>query len=160
MHPYHVKQYNNRWFLFGLEEESGRVMNKALDRIQKIAPAPKVTFKPNTQIDFNHFFDDIVGVSVPDETVQKEHIVLRLTENRYPYVASKPLHPSQKIVDEANRLISIDVKPTKELDQKILSFGPDMVVLQPLAYREHIKEKIETALKNYDSVQKDCTDIR
>ena len=23
LHPYHVKQYNNRWFLFGLEETSG-----------------------------------------------------------------------------------------------------------------------------------------
>ena len=33
LHPYHVKQYNNRWFLFGYEEESGKIANKALDRI-------------------------------------------------------------------------------------------------------------------------------
>ena len=31
IHPYHVKQYNNRWFLFGYEEESGKIANKALD---------------------------------------------------------------------------------------------------------------------------------
>lgn len=149
VHPYHVKQYNNRWFLFGLEEKSGKITNKALDRIQKATTVPDIRFKPNTRIDFTHFFDDIVGVSVPDETIQKEHIVLRLTENRYPYVVSKPLHPSQQIVDETNRLISIDVKPTKELDQKILSFGPDMEVLNPPAYRKHIREKLEAAIQKY-----------
>lgn len=38
IHPYHVKQFNNRWFLFGLEEHDGgnRISNKALDRISKI----------------------------------------------------------------------------------------------------------------------------
>ena len=26
IHPYHVKQYNNRWFLFGLLEETGKIV--------------------------------------------------------------------------------------------------------------------------------------
>lgn len=148
LHPYHVKQYNNRWFLFGLEEESGRIINKALDRIQRIEPAD-VPFKPNTDIDFAHYFDDIVGVSVPSDEVPKEQIVLRFTANRFPYVTSKPIHPSQKVVDAAQGLISIEVKPTRELDQQLLSFGSDVEVISPLSYREHLKGKIEDAIKNY-----------
>ena len=148
LHPYHIKQYNNRWFLFGLEEESGRIINKALDRIQRIEPAD-IPFKPNTDIDFAHYFDDIVGASVPGDEVPKEQIVLRFTPNRFPYVTSKPVHLSQKVIDAAQGLISIEVKPTRELDQQLLSFGSDVEVISPLSYREHLKEKIEDAIKNY-----------
>ena len=38
VHPYYIKQYNGRWFLFGLEinEPYRNLTNMALDRIQKI----------------------------------------------------------------------------------------------------------------------------
>ena len=155
-HPYYIKQYNNRWFLFGCEEESGRIANKALDRIQRIT-ASDVAFKPNQIIDFEHFFDDIVGVSVPDKDTLKEHIVLRFTSQRYPYVVSKPIHPSQTIVDATEHTVAIEVKPTRELDQQIFSFGPDVEVLSPLHYRKHIKEKLEESVKKYVPMQDGCT---
>lgn len=152
LHPYHVKQYNNRWFLFGYEEESGKIANKALDRIQLILPA-SLTFRPNKDIDFAHFFDDIVGVSIPNEDVEKETIVLRFSEARFPYVTSKPLHPSQKVVEGMENTISIEVKPTRELNQLVFSFMPDVEVLSPEWYREDIKNKIEENLKKYLSVK-------
>ena len=39
IHPYHLKQYNNRWFLFGWEESENYtgITNVALDRIIKIS---------------------------------------------------------------------------------------------------------------------------
>ena len=151
-HPYHVKQYNNRWFLFGYEEESGKIANKALDRIQLIFPA-NLSFRPNKDIDFTHFFDDIIGVSIPSEDVEKETIVLRFSEARFPYVTSKPLHPSQVIVEDMENTISIQVKPTRELNQQIFSFIPDVEVLSPQWYREEIKKKIEENLNKYLSVQ-------
>ena len=152
LHPYHVKQYNNRWFLFGYEEESGKIANKALDRIQLIFPA-NLTFKSNKDIDFAHFFDDIIGVSIPSEDVEKETIVLRFSEARFPYVTSKPLHPSQEVVEDMENTISIQVKPTRELNQQIFSFIPDVEVLSPQWYREEIKKKIEENLEKYLSVQ-------
>ena len=152
LHPYHVKQYNNRWFLFGYEEESGKIANKALDRIQLIFPA-NLTFRPNKDIDFTHFFDDIIGVSIPSEDVEKETIVLRFSEARFPYVTSKPLHPSQVIVEDMENTISIQVKPTRELNQQIFSYIPDVEVLSPQWYREEIKKKIEENLNKYLSVQ-------
>ena len=151
-HPYHVKQYNNRWFLFGYEEETGKIANKALDRIQLILPID-ITFRPNKDIDFAHFFDDIIGVSIPYEDVEKETIVLRFTESRFPYVVSKPLHPSQKVVEDMENTISIQVKPTRELNQQIFSFIPDVEVISPEWYREDIKNKIEENLSKYLSVK-------
>ncbi|MBR2261879.1 MAG: WYL domain-containing protein [Paludibacteraceae bacterium] len=157
LHPYHVKQYNNRWFLFGYEEESRKIANKALDRIQRISVAD-VPFKPNTAIDFAHFFDDIVGVSIPYEDVEKETIILRFTEARFPYVTSKPIHKSQTILSEVECTISLEVKPTRELEQQILSFGSDVEVLLPESFRAQIERKIEEIYKKYFPMQNECID--
>lgn len=156
LHPYHVKQYNNRWFLFGYEEESDKIANKALDRIQHISLA-NVPYKPNTSIDFAHFFDDVVGVSIPKEDVKKETIILRFTEARFPYVTSKPIHKSQVVLSEDDCTISLEVKPTRELEQQILSFGYDVEVLSPECYRSQIAGKIAETMIKYSSVQKECT---
>ena len=63
LHPYHVKQYNNRWFLFGQIEGKERLTNFALDRIVTLTDAPGVKFIKNEKYDFEHYFDDIVGVT-------------------------------------------------------------------------------------------------
>ena len=154
-HPYHVRQYNNRWFLFGYEEETGKIANKALDRIQRISLA-NIPFKPNTTIDFAHFFDDVVGVSIPYDDVEKETITLRFTQTRYPYVTSKPIHKSQATVNEKECTVSLSVKPTRELEQQILSYGSDVEVLSPESFRLQIAEKIADNYKKYFPVQNDC----
>lgn len=155
LHPYHVKQYNNRWFLFGYEEEFGKIANKALERIRHISLA-KVPFKPNTSIDFGNFFDDIVGVSISYDDVEKEMVILRFTQTRFPYVTSKPIHKSQIVVNEDECTISLEVKPTRELEQQILSFGPDVEVLFPAWFRDEIAEKIADCVKKYSTMKNDC----
>lgn len=157
LHPYHVKQYNNRWFLFGYEDESGKIANKALDRIQHISLA-NVPFKVNTSIDFAHFFDDVVGVSIPYDNVEKETIILRFTEARFPYVTSKPIHKSQVVLSEDDCTISLKVKPTRELEQQILSFGADVEVLSPEIFRNQIVEIIKENFNKYLPVQNECTE--
>lgn len=88
----------------------------------------------------------------------KQRIVLRFSAKQYPYVASKPMHQSQEIVNEEERTIAIEVRPNYELEQQIFSFGPDVEVLAPETYREYITEKILNNYKKYAPVQKGCTD--
>lgn len=154
IHPYHVREYNNRWFLFGLEESSTgdhRIANRPLDRIVKLSLS-EVDFIPNTIEDFSTRFDDIVGVSTPDEPGNLEHVRLKFDEDRYPYIVSKPIHHSQTIVDEGEHIIQIDVRPNKELKSMIFSFCPQVEVLSPEWLRQEIKEKIEENLKKYLTV--------
>ena len=158
LHPYHVKQYNNRWFLFGLEETShgSRIANRPLDRIVKFSKAD-VKFIPNTEVDFKKHFKDVVGVTIPDDSVKLETVILRFDKDRFPYVVSKPIHHSQTIVDEKQYLIKIQVRPNKELEAMLLSFGPQVEILQPEWLRAQFAKKIQEYLKIYSSVQKDCT---
>ncbi len=157
IHPYYVKQYNGRWFLYGLNDELNKISNLALDRIQNYTKSDKPFIK-NKLYDFSTYFDDVVGATIPNSDVKKETIGLFFSSNRFPYVVSKPIQKSQKVVDEANGIIEIHVRPTRELDQQLFSFIPDVVVLYPEWYRKHIKEKIEENLKKYLSGKKDCTD--
>ena len=158
IHPYYVKQYNGRWFLYGLNEELSKISNLALDRILSFHKSD-VPFKKNEQYDFATYYDDVVGVTIPNDDVKKETIGLRFSANRFPYVVSKPIHKSQTTTDESRYEIEIQVRPTRELDQQLFSFIPDVEVLYPEWYRRHIQEKIAENLKKYSSVKKDCTDI-
>lgn len=146
--PYYMKQYNGRWFLFGLDNAMQRLMNMALDRIVGFKPSAE-PFVPNTDIDFDTYFDDIIGVTVPDADVKKETITLRFTDNRYPYVVSKPIHPSQQIVDPESRTLSISVRPNRELFTQLFSFIPDVEVIAPEWLRKDIAERLKTALDKH-----------
>lgn len=157
IHPYYVKQYNGRWFLLGLEQQLQRIANVALDRIKQLSPA-KCDFIKNTTINFDAYFDDVVGVTVPESSVKKEQIVLKFDPSRFPYVVSKPMHHSQHILNSADCTITIDVKPTRELEQQICSFGSDVEVISPTWYRDLFRKKIEANLKKYSSVKNDHTE--
>jgi predicted DNA-binding transcriptional regulator YafY len=159
VHPYHIKQFNNRWFLLGLEEtdNGNRLTNKALDRIVKFSRA-NVSFIPNTEVDFREYFKDIVGVTVPKEHPMAEKVVLKFDAARFPYIVSKPIHPSQEVISEEDCTLQISVRPNKELESRIFSYGPQVEVLEPEWLRQQIEEKIEETLKKYSSGKNDCTD--
>jgi predicted DNA-binding transcriptional regulator YafY len=146
--PYYIKQYNGRWFLFGLDNATSRLMNLALDRIVSFKQSSE-PYVPNTDFDFDTYFDDIIGVTVPNADVKKETIELRFAEDRYPYVVSKPIHPSQKVIDPQTHIVSISVKPNRELYQRLFSFIPDVEVLSPEWLRKEIAERLKTALDKH-----------
>lgn len=157
IHPYHIKQFNNRWFLIGLQESShgNYITNKALDRIVKFSRA-NVPFIPNTGIDFIAYFKDIIGVTLPEDHPSPEEVLLKFDESRFPYVVNKPIHPSQETADEQGHIIRLRVRPNKELEARIFSYGNQVEVLKPEWLRRQIAEKLEEILKKYSSVQEDC----
>lgn len=157
IHPYYVKQYNGRWFFLGLDDGHERIANIALDRIQHINNA-SVAFKKNDSVDFNTYFNDIIGVTIPGENVKKESIILRFTKERFPYIVSKPIHQSQRIVEGKDCDVEIRVKPNRELYQQIFSFIPDVEVISPQWLRVEIIEKMKKNLRKYSTMQNDRID--
>lgn len=160
IHPYHLKQFNNRWFLIGLQEGShgNYITNRALDRIVRFSKAD-VPFIPNKDIDFDDYFKDIIGVTVPSSNVKVEKVTLRFDERQFPYVVTKPMHHSQIVLNEEQRIIQISVKPNPELEAAILSYGDHVEVLKPQWFREQIIEKIKKNLMKYDAIYVDDNDI-
>ena len=146
IHPYYLKQYNTRWFLFGMNDEYKNITHIPLDRIMSIEQTAVGYI--GTDIDFEEYFDDIIGVTFPkDKDIVS--VQLKFSESRFPYVTSKPIHWSQKVIDVEKRIIEIDVIPNKELSALLLSYGNDVEVLAPESVRNDIKAIIEDSFKNY-----------
>ena len=80
-HPYYVKQYNNRWFLFGRNDQYNNIGNYALDRIISFKNAD-IAFIKNTETNFEDYFKDVIGVTVPEKKAV-ETVVLLLVRNGY-----------------------------------------------------------------------------
>lgn len=154
-HPYFIKEYNNRWFLFGFNETDGYITNAALDRIRDIQLAGK-KFIPNDKVNFETFFDDVVGVSVK-KNKPVEKITMKVAPRWLPYLETKQIHKSQVTADRDNGIITIDVVPNKELDALILSYGDMVEVLSPESYREHIRDIVDKTAQIYSGVKNDFT---
>jgi predicted DNA-binding transcriptional regulator YafY len=150
-----LKQYNNRWFLLGFNPEFEDLSIVPLDRIESVAHAD-ITFNRNLDFDFDVYFRDIIGVSI-EKGKEVEHIRLKFSPNRLPYVLSKPIHHSQQLEDEAEGIVSIDVIPNKELLSELIWFRDDVEVLSPESLREEIKGKIAEMYHKYFGVKNDCT---
>jgi predicted DNA-binding transcriptional regulator YafY len=155
IHPYYLKQYNNRWFLLGYNPSYENLSIVALDRIKGVTYWEE-TFKRNLNFNFDAYFRDIIGVSI-EKDKGIEHIRLKFTKERLPYVISKPIHFSQEIENEEDGIISIDVIPNKELLSELIWFRDDVEVLSPESLRTEIKEKISNMYKKYFGVKNDCT---
>jgi predicted DNA-binding transcriptional regulator YafY len=148
-HPSYLKQYNNRWFAFGLYEEKGiETMNIALDRIIETKETAKKYFE--VTIDWEDFFSDMIGPSKPD--APPTEVLLWFSKEQAPYVITKPIHQSQKPAvaqDDGSILIKIKVIPNFELESVLLSFGEGVTVLEPESLRNAITKRLKAAFENY-----------
>lgn len=154
IHPYFLKQYNNRWFLLGFNPEYKDISVFALDRIKNVKSI-NVKFIPDTIIEnpFDYFFD-VIGTTIPNNG-EVENIVLKFNPKRYQYVSAKPIHHTQK-TDDINHTITIEVIPNKELEAIILGFGKDVEVLAPEHLRNEIIEILKENCENYGLLKDDC----
>ncbi len=148
-HPYYLKQYNNRWFVFGRTNDRDNMTNMAIDRIQQLKDS-KAAFIENDLVNFDEFFEDMIGVS---ESVDRkpEKIVLQINKELWPYIESKPLHGSQKLVKKTaeHTVISLTVHRNYELTAQLFSLGEKLKVLEPADLAKEIKLKAKELIKNY-----------
>jgi predicted DNA-binding transcriptional regulator YafY len=147
-HPYYLKQYNNRWFVFGLNSDNQAPhWNLAIDRIESLSESA-LKYKPS-ECDWEEYFFDLIGVTRP-EGVELQEIVLKFSPEVAPYVITKPIHPTQKIKNEPTCLeVKIKVIPNFELERLILSFGEQVKVISPQDFKERIYQRIKTTNSIY-----------
>ena len=148
VHPYYLKEYNNRWFLFGItEQKRDFLISLPLDRMVDIEPM-HIEYIPNKNFNFEEYFEDVVGVSVPMSGTP-DKVVLKFEKSRFPYVVTKPLHPSQRIIDKDECIVQIEVHQNSELNSLIFSFGDQVEVLAPDSLRNQFKAKINKLSEKY-----------
>lgn len=142
IYPYHLKQYNGRWFLIARVDEDNEIITFALDRIYDIQIWNHDYVQ--SDVDFNNYYEDITGVTVfSDEPLS--NIRLKVAAARYPYIQTKPFSAKQKVVshDDEYYTIAFPMRINNEFKAKILSYGSDVEVLWPEQLREEIAKIVK-----------------
>lgn len=136
--PWLIKAFNGRWFLVGksrLREAGPSVFG--LDRIERISTSEVKCEK--APADLAEKFAHAIGLSVPDGAKPVD-IKLKFSKERFKYVETKPIHPSQQVIerDEQGVVVGLHLIENKELISLLHYFGPDVEVLAPASLRATI----------------------
>lgn len=148
-HPYVLKQYNQRWFVFGYNESIDiNQWSIPLDARLKDFVVLKETELKMDDTDWTTFFNEMVGVrkqSMTQEEPKAERVVLRFSPQRLQYFKTKPIHPYWDEFNEEGKenQIFFETVINLELIQQILSYGKDVEVLEPDSLRLIMKEYTE-----------------
>ena len=148
-HPHYLKEYNNRWFAFGLNEKLNiQKWNLALDRITNIAECKDMYI--DTEIEWEDHFYDIIGVTTPQDR-KVEKIELIFSQEEANYIKTKPIHPSQKskVLESGELKVELNLIPNYELETKILFYGDKVRVAKPIWLKSHIINRLNNAITNY-----------
>jgi predicted DNA-binding transcriptional regulator YafY len=158
-YPYLLKEYRNRWFLVVRIKKKKLLMTLALDRIIEFQELLKEPFVEDDTIDFDHYYDDLIGVT-KSEDQKAQRVVLYIDNYNAPYVLTKPLHHSQQLLkqEENGIIIRIDVVVNFELEREILGFGECMKVLAPRTLATKIGKRFSKAAEGYGAKEDKVTE--
>ena len=148
-HPHILKQYNRRWFVFGLNNTNGnKEWSIPLDeRLVKITILEDENYKAS-EIDWESFFRTMVGVRRESNDVVK--VVLKFYNGRENYFKTKPFHPDYDELNEEKKRnqVFFEAVINPELVQQILSYGGDVEVLEPVSLIGQMKNH-SNVMRNY-----------
>lgn len=149
-YPYLLKEYRNRWFVFG--SRKGNLINLALDRIHNVEIAQKERFVENNLFDPQTFFDDLVGVT-KNVGMKAEVVRFLVNKENAPYVQTKPFHKSQKVVEEyedGSKIFEINVVINQELQREFFGYADTIKILSPQSLVDFMGWRFRLAKERYE----------
>jgi uncharacterized protein (UPF0305 family) len=128
LHPHYLKQYANRWHIFGkYQNQHHTTFNLPINRIKNVKLNQEINFE-KCSIDWDDYFFDIIGVIRYDEPPQE--IILHVNKETFPFVQTKPIHPNQTMrkINDHYYEIWIKIIPNREFIKILISFGQDITI--------------------------------
>lgn len=152
--PYILKEYRNRWFVFGRGPRDKYVVNLALDRIVSLTAPVGENFIEDPAFDPETYFKDMIGVTkIPGIMDRETEVRFWADAKQVPYIETKPLHSSQMVVErneDGSAIFQITVCENYELEKSLIEFGEGIKVLSPKPLVTKIRNRLVMALNLYE----------
>lgn len=165
IHPYLLKQYNNRWYVICSADSDGKILTFALDRIIDVTPLPDKAYRLSSE-DLTERYEDIIGITYhKGEPV--EEIIFWASDNVIGYIDTKPIHGTQADI-KGDRATTLRAQYTTlnggkfyrircirnyELIRELCSYGPDVIVLSPEHIQNAVHNRIQTMMEEYANLR-------
>lgn len=151
--PYILKEYRNRWFVFGFRQEDKKLFNFALDRIEGLHISTVDEYSVDETFSSEDFFDDLIGVT-KHERLKTEHIVFIADRITAQYIQTKPIHISQKLVSRDRKTgwvtFEITVVANPELYSAMFAYADGVQIISPQRVVDEMKEAVGRLATNYN----------
>lgn len=152
VHPALLKEYNNRWFLFGYSQQDHRVETYAVDRIESIEVDEQSTYREIDVKSLREKLSQCIGVTVYDNAEIQE-VVFDIKTPRSHYIKTKKLHASQQheTLHNGYTRFTLNVYLNRELDATLLQFVPDIQIISPQELKESFYKKLQKSIEKNQS---------
>lgn len=145
--PYCLHCVNDWSYVLGHSSHHGELRLFALDRISCMTLLPD-RYRIPEGFDPATYFRDSVGAYAGPQFC-KAHVVFRAVPRLAAYLRTRPLHKSQSEGPDGEFTVCVALTP--DLVAQLLSFGPDLVVLQPDSLVHEVKRLLSTAAGQYEA---------
>ncbi len=149
LEPYALKEFENRWYVIGLNLSDLKVKTFGLDRISDFVVTP-IRFSHPREFKVDEHFRNCFGIIGPTDQELHE-VILSFTQLQGKYIKSLPLHESQEILidNEKELRIKLRLYLTYDFIMEVLKYGPSVKVIQPESLIEEVKTACRESLAQY-----------
>jgi predicted DNA-binding transcriptional regulator YafY len=143
LQPYMLKESRGRWYLLGLDN-TNTPKSYGLDRINMLEVLEK-TFRKNSEIDWNEMYKHSFAMFT-DKPV--EDVILSFDERDGNYIEAMPIHSSQKITRQGDKVIvTLKIRITLDFIMELMSRSWSIEVVAPLSLRQKMHEIYKEAME-------------
>jgi len=177
--PYQMRQHNNRWYLVGHEEAKDvhglEMVVVPIDRIVELSiesveqrDSREINggkFRKPTDAKIEEWFKDVVGVS-RDPRGKVTTVKVKAWGLTAHYIDTKPIHASQKVVEEGvkevqgvqgiqrellYKVFKWELVPNEPFLQAMLIYGNESEILEPAWLRKKVRERASDIVRNNEN---------
>ena len=151
LEPYCLKVFKQRWYLVGRSPYYDKIMIYALDRIHQLSLTDE-SFDYPKYFKAAEYFDDCFGI-IADQDYKVETVKLKVSAGQANYLRDLSLHQSQNEIERNDEysIFTVELRPTFDFQQEILSMGSDIEVLAPKWFREDTAERVKAMWDKYSA---------
>ena len=140
--PYMLKESRGRWYLLGLDQNKNPKAY-GLDRINELEVQDK-TFRKNIGIDWNEMYKYSFAMFT-DQPV--ENVVLSFDQLDGNYIEAMPIHSSQTITRQEERVIvKLKIRITLDFIMELMSRSWSIKVIEPMSLRHELHKIYKDAM--------------
>ena len=147
LEPYFLRIFKQLWYVIGLDTKDNKIKTYALDRMSKLH-ITDVDYAIPEGFSGEQYFANSFGITTSQG--EAKNITLRVKPKQAKYFRALPLHHSQtEEVHEQYSLFHYKMYITYDLTQQLLSYGPEIEVVEPRELKAAIVEKLKATLEQY-----------
>ena len=147
--PYCLKAFKQRWYMVARSPYYDKILVYALDRVEALEPTA-LHFEYPEDFVGEEYFKDCFGIFA-DREYDVETVKLKVSAGQANYLRTLTLHQTQEEIEQTDEysIFKVQLRPTYDFRQEILSMGSDIEVLEPKWFRDEVAEVTEHMWNKY-----------